>query len=469
MTRNMRLTGNFLTVVFLALIFGVAFAQGELPELPGFQPLTSDDLNELRDRITLITTEEKPNPESPNCAIHELNAPGQGAYAQGSVGGIYVTPPIGGTPPSSIGLDIGRLDSLAGSASSKVGIIVLDHFLGGSFTVPADLYEITSQGDLETFVAKASISHGALVFNHLNSLIQALSEDVSGGTVSTDSFNFDGVDYYAVTWMVGSAELIVMAADMGLETSQIANSLNNAIGTMNEQYSPDEIAVNMSFVIIPCDILEDFQNAVDQDMFDTFEEYVIALFNVWTGESLSINDLPALLYGAHPSGVEFRRVMRFVTTPTSPGGDGDPLLNFLSEPRGNMTFVASSGNFNLPYQMYPAASPEVIGVGSLNGPSFADRSDFSNFAEVTEAGAYFTLANPSDLNQTGNVAVGSISYAGTSFAAPAVSLFSALDLAQASGDCVARKLAHHRSANPLDPPWMLEWNIKLDEAVKRFC
>lgn len=85
--------------------------------------------------------------------------------------------------------------------------------------------------------------------------------------------------------------------------------------------------------------------------------------------------------------------------------------------------VAAAGNFGSPYPLYPAAAPNVIAVSSMDftAGSFntSPRSAFSNRGQVMAPGAAFELISTNEMT---------VAYAGTSFAAPVVSLYSALDV-----------------------------------------
>ncbi len=115
----------------------------------------------------------------------------------------------------------------------------------------------------------------------------------------------------------------------------------------------------------------------------------------------------------------------------------------------SVAFVASSGNYALPYPMFPAAWPEVIAVSSCdvaedgdcellevantadNTEDFAPvakprRSDFSNLGTVMAPGASFKTSLDKDRHDF---------YQGTSFSAPAVSVYLAYTLPYIEG-CV---------------------------------
>jgi hypothetical protein len=83
--------------------------------------------------------------------------------------------------------------------------------------------------------------------------------------------------------------------------------------------------------------------------------------------------------------------------------------------------IASSGNFKWKRPFYPAQWPEVLAVSATLGSS-TDLWPLSNNGEVSAAGAYFYFDDEAYR-------------AGTSFAAPVVSLMQALDLTNDSPTC----------------------------------
>src|SRR5690606_821315 len=108
----------------------------------------------------------------------------------------------------------------------------------------------------------------------------------------------------------------------------------------------------------------------------------------------------------------------------------------------SIVHVASSGNFGNDYALYPAAWPTVVSVGSLDvdGRRYsADRSSFSNAASVPAPGHAFPLAD-----RHGRT----VAYAGTSFSAPVVSLFSAIDQMLRGTQCAAGSLAGSTAQAP---------------------
>ena len=142
------------------------------------------------------------------------------------------------------------------------------------------------------------------------------------------------------------------------------------------------------------------------------------------------------------------RVLRLFNNPRL---QADPLRDFLRDSRRNDLIiipVASAGNFKQRQPFYPARWPEVISVSANEG----DNLRFwlhSNNGDVSAPGAWFRF-------EDGQY------HAGTSFAAPVVSMVIALDLTQLEPICGIRGnrpvLAHGSYDNQL-----------LGEAVGQYC
>jgi hypothetical protein len=111
--------------------------------------------------------------------------------------------------------------------------------------------------------------------------------------------------------------------------------------------------------------------------------------------------------------------------------------------------------------MYPAAWPEAISVSSHDVGS--GLSSFSNRGEIMITGAWFRLTNPAGIHG-GYTPAPDVVYAGTSFAAPAVTVFTAYELAHDIPQCGLRQ---DQSTPDLGygPPWR---NLRLAIATKNY-
>lgn len=162
------------------------------------------------------------------------------------------------------------------------------------------------------------------------------------------------------------------------------------------------------------------------------------------GEVLPVPPTPS---GAKP---EFRaqdlRVLRLFNSTKL---ESDPLRDFLRQSR-DLTIipVASSGNFKQRRPFYPARWPEVISVSANEGNDLRFWLH-SNNGDVSVPGAWFSF----DDDQY---------RAGTSFAAPVVSMLIAIDLTQVEPTCQIRGNAPMLSRGAYD-------NELLLEAVGQYC
>lgn len=100
--------------------------------------------------------------------------------------------------------------------------------------------------------------------------------------------------------------------------------------------------------------------------------------------------------------------------------------------------VAAAGNLGVPVPTLPAALPEVLSVGGTV-PGGMKRAPWSNGAEVLHRGEWFKLPVTRQYFETLRTTaayVDALRYSGTSFAAPNVSVFIAMDLMRGTPMCV---------------------------------
>ncbi len=394
-------------------------------------------------------------PSEGNCPIDEFRIPGERPRARGSAGGIavlnaaYPNAPTTLDAPTDTGRHVKNVAALYGTPNRNVALIVLDDFGPGVYKLDKAVYELSlfsfPTGDtvsravaieekLDELQALGKLSHGALVFNHVNALLVAGGYTVAG--VTTDSVLFKNP-------ISGRYVFVKAVNTQGFNTSLIAPRLETAfVELRNSAYS--SISINMSFAIVPCSVRSNF--AANRAAYPTFEDYAkkVAIIN---GETLD---------------TVFRTIRRPVAN--------DPLYSvirgatqFPPLPGETRVYVAASGNYGLNYPMFPAAWPEVVSVSSHDiGAGF---SDFSNRGEVMITGAWFKLSNPASLNG-GFGPSPQVVYAGTSFAAPAIAVFTAYDLASTLPKCALQTAAPTRPDLAYGPPWL---NRRLQQATALYC
>ena len=261
--------------------------------------------------------------------------------------------------------------------------------------------------DFDNILPNANISHGDLVRQHLNKII---------GNAAANAITEFKIEY-------------------GYQTGVIADELKNSLEGVDG-------FVNMSWAIIPCVFTENFDiTTLEADYTAAlenipqvvkFREQLTELANsqnlpVALDKSLQIliendedkfyNYLNQLVEGGHNPTFN-RLLLQFILIPLP----NDPLIGIIKEYSG-ITFVASAGNYGLPYPLAPAMWDEVIAVGSYtildptNSNNVCERSRFSNYGQVLAAGASFIM----------NINNEDVLYEGTSFAAPTVATLLALD------------------------------------------
>ena len=363
------------------------------------------------------------DPDEGNCMVDELVTREQGYRLSGGVGGLSIDDPAGPFDPTPVVVaeDLAtQVASVLGNASLErdVAILVVDDF--GTPELDPDLFGL-SAADLDPpptdpfdaldllldeLVEEGILAHGPLVMAHTAALLSALpGVDYEGPVANVSLFGRDG-----------HAVALVAIDTQGFRTDAIAASIYAGLETLAVTLPTiefEEIVVNMSFNVVPCTVLADF-NASGAASFDAYLALLAAA-----------NDLVGLE----------AELAAFTTTAVLP----DPLeeLTGLDLPGAERSiFVGSAGNFGNAFvndfTLAPALWPRVIGVASLDGTGDLP-SVFTNPGEVAFGGAWIVLED----------ALGSVytdfggrspftRLAGTSFAAPGVSVFSALDLASAA-------------------------------------
>ena len=452
---------------------------GVVPEtLDGLTPLVIDSFVEDEDGSPLL-----------NCIVNEFtmptqgfnavgagfnavgagfNAVGAGFNAVGAVGGLFLfeqSSTVSDSPEVRL-FDPGEAYALiAGLVVPEVqykgyrpdvAILVVDDFstsTGLAYEVPGDLLEPSASREVLTRIALDELSHGALV---MHQIVQMLEDDT--GWERTPTSNDWGPGFVVFEDDFGQ-RLVVAGVDTGgFETDVIPERINNALNALLEisyaedTFTIDRVAVNMSFAIVPCGVLDDYQAFV-AGLPKSFEEYVEALGDANGLRGLE-EDLANLVLT--PLAGENEPLFTYITDPYGCygegwGGEGSYTWEGLvasppyyapcwwgEESNRYVNYFASSGNFGLDYPMFPAAWPSVVGVGSQNAtfPAPEDpelfnfdpptKSLFSNRAEIMAPGALF------ELGSSGSQALG---YAGTSFSAPVVTLYAALDFLRGSPWC----------------------------------
>ena len=415
--------------------------------------------------LTLLNPQSNPLPDSSeNCMVNEETMPaqglrvaGSGLRVAGSVGGLSVvlpSPQNVSANPLTLGADLMASFFAATNPIEDSAILVVDDFDGGTYELGKDVFGLTILTDAVFQKLKNSrqYSHGALVMHQVNQIIKGT------GAYQLIPQNSNSM----VVWRHASSSkyLIVQAVDTGLsDTETIAqmtqDSLyslaNKGIRLSNAQGASiiidSSVAINMSFALMQCELLADFNWAAGNLKIDNFDDYMTELYR--------------LNKAGFKDKADFVRAL--IEDTNKPA---DPLLQLIQNPtygaRKNV-YVAASGNYGLNYGMYPANWSEVISVSGSGADKPEDRqTTYFNQGEVMDIGAWFNLSN-AEYNSS------NVYFAGTSFSAPVVSVFSALDLASsqrcADGHGVS-KLAH---AGQTDYDYPLRKFANSNSAVEKLC
>lgn len=420
-----------------------------------FKLLAAESLDELVN----LSLEGGLDPAAGNCPASEAALPSQGLQAIGAglqaIGAGLQAIGAGGVTVfdtmewEDSGIGTSQIAALfpgtyPGHFAKDVVLVVLDDF-GGRFHLPlaltaGPLGNVTDEL-LAGLAEDGRVSHGALVFHEVVRLLQSLFgpghwgwEPKLGGAPFVE---FGG--HYGPRLRVQAADA---RHDGALDTDTAAATLSDALDAARYR-GFKRVVVNMSFAVVPCTVLDDFQRNLDglgEDGTVTFDDYVRALLELNGVIGLSVEEqlkegvhLPVdLSVGGDLGDRLFELVLCFTT------GQGDCGIGDLS-----VTFVAASGNFGQSFALFPAALDGVVKVGSQpfrGGAFLTDRSEFSNFAGVMAPGDLVVLRTQGDL---------ALAVRGTSYAAPVVSAFLALDQRKHSPVCGADELAVDPSGTPL--------------------
>ena len=392
-------------------------------------------------------------PNTGNCPVTAFDIPGEGMRLEGSVGDFIVNKPgnpiIKAEQSAKVAETLANIDSNFRGDEATV-ILVADKFNRGQFFIGKyikylpfikERYPRYLEWYQDILKEYGQYSHGAIILNHTNGILKQMYNLNYLGTASNA-----GGGYSIYKQKTGAKYVFVVPVDINyLDTRAIRQKIVDYINSIRAATGVGNIVTNMSFALVPCAKL-----ATAQSRGISFEAYVKQV-----AEDLGKTTDQVLKDWGSEASIS-------PTTDSLIGLTNDPYSAFVQLPSdwlGDIIFVASAGNYSADFPMYPAAARNVISSSSSNYDTFETLSSFSNAGEIMTPGAWFNLDDPLGISGLGLIK--EIAYAGTSFSAPALSVFSALDLAKTQPSCAEQ--TRHQS-----PPYLASGiynNLDLSDAV----
>lgn len=411
------------------------------------------------------------NEQAGNCPVNEIEIPGEGYRVKGGIGGLAVAPnPVGITPgnPLIVGQQI--FDQAAPNLTERAAIIVVDDFNSGprqpgvyfldqqEGPTLADLSGGATEAEVQGLEANRQYAHGALVFNHTLALLSVQDANPELSQIRVPIPEEDAVISIPIVIFTKLNVTVVALDTQDFNTETISGRLQETIRALVQQQNIGRFAVNLSFGLVPCSILADFGAANREGM--TFEAY--------QQEVLDANDLDA---GTFRQDLVALLTMTVGTDPLVTDVARNRELNGASE----ISYLAAAGNYALPYALYPGYWSEFVSVSAQNlaGSTPVRDPDYSNLGEVLLPGGYYTLTAYDPVGR-GWRDYPNLSVAGTSFAAPVLSVFTALDFTNPAPRCtrrppdIASPLAFFKTDPPVSLP-LPDLDMTLADALGRYC
>jgi len=307
----------------------------------------------------------------------------------------------------------------SGAGTHQVAIIAIDDF--------------SSDGTEE------AASHGWLVYEVMTDLVDALPDEVASNI---------------------HLEQINIAGENGYRSEQVVTALDDRMAQLSSE-GIDRFVLNMSFVIIPCrdqslgfDFF-DFLEASESDPSNSIAKaltndptYLQSLLQNTSVTSISEDGFETdNSQGSGPPPFVQEQLLIFQLF-ENPQLQSDPLRDFLRRGDYFMIPIAASGNFKWQRPFFPARWQEVLSVSALEGTGEAHWSH-SNNGEVSVPGAWYQFDD-------------GIYRAGTSLAAPVLSVLTGIDLTQEDVTCSLRGNGLELSSGNFN-------NTPILDAVERQC
>jgi hypothetical protein len=349
-----------------------------------------------------------------NCLVNEFNLPPQGFKVKGVEGGLSYRAITKAKTAFTIGSELKTSFFARATPNRHAAILVVDDFgpVGNEVYMLGSALFTQTTLDLETIRQLQDngwLSHGALVFRQIVDEIRGTGLYKQPTTVGNKKVFLSNT---APAWRLEVIPVNTHLQDQQ-STGWISQSIQEAINDWNSSFvgaSRYPISINMSFALFPCEPYEDYVAWDKQEPdLQTFEDYMTKLAE---RNQLPYDDLVKAVIGS--------------TNKTT-----DPLRQLINGGFGlpysarKHAYIASAGNYSLDYSMYPANWNNVVNVTGSAVDDPTKRAEFFNQGEVMHIAASLRL-NP---GRCIFFNCKSVFYIGTSFSAPTVTTYSALDLA----------------------------------------
>ncbi|MEO8612317.1 MAG: S8 family serine peptidase [Chloroflexota bacterium] len=360
-------------------------------------------------------------PDAGNCAI---TIDGQKWHISGGTGGITTNLP--GTP---VDFDVVEQDITASFVnvqgnlmpdfgSDPTAILIADDFTGES---PESVF---SEAEDDKSLDKHNVSHGEMVYQHVERLVKGVLIDIlKDRLLLIEPENQIGLE--ETVFRTLPSIHIVKVDTQNYNTQKITDNLSAVIDKLKAE-GIHRFAINYSFVIFPCNIVNDFLTSYNDRHVTSFQDYIdnlmksgqIQNFEKWLQDQIDLVNQ-----------------------------SNDPLLAFmtnLTEGRDkgveSIVFVASSGNYGkaddqslgVSFPLLPGGWNQVIAVSGLEGDDISARSRkpwlYANPGEIVAPAAWYPYLTPDDIPTK-------VYYAGTSFAAPVITVVAAFHLSATNIVC----------------------------------
>lgn len=441
-----------LGVLVLGAVLAACSSEVEHSKIESQAVVSITGLKWVSDSKKTFTAPPPTDPGKYNCVTTEFDIPPQGYRAQSSSGGggPTYTPFASTTTAGAVGLGLRNSLFSSFNPTQTAEILIVDDFGKQSdpfYTLPSYIFASSATDTiLDDYMNNGTVTHGALVMRHANDallgsgLYTVLSQTNNGSqTVYQDAQKkTTTLTVTAVNTRLANQAVISNTTRAKITTGDLEKILDTTL-----KYAPRSMVINMSFVLTPCQVYEDFVLS----RAATLEQYVERLMvaNGRTSNNNGLVDTPT----------EFEFINAIIE---STNVSNDPLKKLIDLFAKTHIFVGASGNYGLPTAMYPAKWAGVVNVtGSTFDNQNARATSLFNAGEVMSVGSLFRLNPPT---ASGNP----VYYFGTSYAAPSVSVFSALDLA-GKGRCTDSQT--YKSELALDTISIVD--KRLESAVPTRC